>query len=134
MHIVKTVPYRMFTFSSSMDRPYSSVQCHVCGWLATGGHDADKTYRKADKHKCRKSSFGWLHRAYGVPAWRGMRVEYDGHAGRILSARGAYLMIEFDEPHEYHGKRGIVHPTWRMVYKTPWGEFDFGQAKWGGTF
>lgn len=61
-------------------------------------------------------SLEYIRKSYGVPAWRGGRVEYTGDGapkfGTISGARGSYLRISFDS-----GKRlGLYHPTWEIRY------------------
>lgn len=57
-------------------------------------------------------SLSYIRDTYKVPARWGVRVTIDGEPGRILSARGPYLMVLFD------GDRRPLpcHPTWRVVY------------------
>lgn len=58
----------------------------------------------------------WIRKTYGVPARRGMRVEYSGEGrpelGTILSANGSHLNIRLD------GVRHAMpfHPTWKLRY------------------
>ncbi len=61
----------------------------------------------------------WIRDNYGVPAKRGGRVEFTGHAeaklGTITSAKGAHLNIRLDGT-----KRARpFHPTWELRYLTP---------------
>jgi hypothetical protein len=61
-------------------------------------------------------SMEWIRKTYGVPAKRGMRVEYNGggrkEMGTIRSASNGKLNIQLD---------GInhtmpLHPTWELRY------------------
>lgn len=65
-------------------------------------------------------SMDYIRRAYGVPAKRGGRVAYTAAEkavqGTIVSARGHYLRVRWDESGLTHS----MHPTWMLVYlKTP---------------
>jgi hypothetical protein len=61
-------------------------------------------------------SLEYIRKSYGVPAWRGARIEYTGNGraepGTISGARGAYLRIRFDSGR----KLGLYHPTWEIRY------------------
>jgi hypothetical protein len=65
----------------------------------------------------------YIRRTYGVPAKRGMRVEYmsgrdyELMQGVIVGSKGARLRIRLD------GDRcsGIYHPTYNLVYFAPTG-------------
>jgi hypothetical protein len=56
----------------------------------------------------------YIRDTYHVPAKRGMRVEANGHLGRIVGAPGGYLKIKID----MHKKPELYHPTWHMIYFT----------------
>ena len=56
----------------------------------------------------------YIRDTYHVPAKRGMRVEANGEAGRIIGAQGGYLKIKMD----MRKKPELYHPTWHMVYFT----------------
>jgi len=61
-------------------------------------------------------SIEWIRKNYGVPAKRGMRVEYTGDGkpelGTICGARGAHLSIRMDSV-----KHAMpFHPTWKLRY------------------
>lgn len=66
----------------------------------------------------------YIRQTYGVPAKRGMRVEYmsgrdyELMQGVIVGSRGAHLRIRLD------GARhsGLFHPTYNLVYFTPEGK------------
>lgn len=70
-------------------------------------------------------SMDYIRRTYGVPAKRGMRVEYmsgrdlELMEGTIVGSRGARLRIRLD------GAKvtGIYHPTYNLVYRTDAGDF-----------
>ena len=58
----------------------------------------------------------YIRDAYKVPARRGARVEFNGHAypkvGTITGSMDARICVRMDgEKHT-----GIYHPTWRMRY------------------
>jgi hypothetical protein len=129
---VHTVPFRDFRFTTSSDRPRRSVRCLRCGWVRRG--NGDDVWKLSDTHKCKPGQFDYVRGAYGVPAARGRRITYDGIPGRITSAKGAYVVVRFDEPHFSYGRQGACHPTSCMVYHTPWGDFDFSQAQWEKWF
>ena len=61
-------------------------------------------------------SMDYIRRAYGVPAKRGGRVSYTAAEkavqGTIVSARGHYLRVRWDESGMTHS----MHPTWMLVY------------------
>jgi len=62
-------------------------------------------------------SFPYIQQAYGVPANKGVRVEYTGgkepRQGTITDVEGAHLMIRLDgDPDE----TGPYHPTWELRY------------------
>lgn len=57
---------------------------------------------------------GYVRRAYGVPANRGMRVIADGKPGVITSFAGARLRIRLDG----ETRPDLWHPTWRITYLT----------------
>lgn len=60
----------------------------------------------------------WVRKNYGVPAQRGMRVEYTGDGkvemGTIRSASGGRLNIQLDTAK--HSCQ--FHPTWELRYLT----------------
>ena len=64
-------------------------------------------------------SMDYIRRAYGVPAKRGGRVSYTAAEkavqGTIVSARGHYLRVRWDESGMTHS----MHPTWMLVYLKP---------------
>ena len=65
-------------------------------------------------------SMAHIRQTYGVPAKRGMRIEYSGNLdksgkprlGTIAGSAGERLRIRMDgEP-----RTGIYHPTWKIKY------------------
>ena len=58
----------------------------------------------------------WVRKTYGVPAKRGVRVEYTGEIspqiGTITSAKDGYIRVRMDGDNY----SGIYHPTWEMRY------------------
>jgi len=57
-------------------------------------------------------SMKYIRDTYGVPAKRGMRIEYhqpgfDVYVGRITSARGSCLWVDGSM---------VLHPTYQIVY------------------
>lgn len=70
----------------------------------------------------------YIRRTYGVPAKRGMRIEYMSGRdyelmdGTIVGSKGGYLRIRLD------GNRhsGLFHPTYNLVYFTPNGRHSTG--------
>ncbi|MEO8298778.1 MAG: hypothetical protein ABI574_13325 [Burkholderiales bacterium] len=62
-------------------------------------------------------SLKYIRSAYGVPARRGVRIEFTGEPGRtqpgeVRAASGAYLRVRFDgDPAMY-----TLHPTWGVKY------------------
>ena len=63
-------------------------------------------------------SMDYIRKAYGVPAKRGMRVEYTGESdpvfGTIVGSDGHYLRIKIDG----WTYIGSFHPTDRIIYPT----------------
>ena len=61
-------------------------------------------------------SLEYIRKSYGVPAWRGGRVEYTGGRetkyGTISGARGALVRIRLDG----EKRLGLYHPTWELCY------------------
>ena len=62
-------------------------------------------------------SLEYIRSYYRVPAKRFARVEYTGgpgppRQGKITGARGARLLIRFDDD----GKTYVFHPTWEITY------------------
>lgn len=61
-------------------------------------------------------SIAWIRKSYGVPAYRGGRVEYTGEErselGTITGTCGGHLRIRLD------GVRHSMpfHPTWELRY------------------
>jgi len=135
---VRTVPFSQFRFESNSAAPRSRVRCLRCGWTTSGAY-AETVYPKADRHECKRTRFDYVRRAYGVPAARGRRVTWDGRPGRITSGAGNYIRIRLDEPYmqyfaahnrELPQQSVLAHPTCRLVYHTPWGDYDFSEAQW----
>lgn len=58
-------------------------------------------------------SMSWIRTVYNVPAKRGMKVNVDGTAGVIISAKRGYIMVRFDG----HRMALPCHPTWRVEYE-----------------
>lgn len=57
-------------------------------------------------------SMQYIRDYYRVPVKRGIRVCVNGKPGRITSARGAHIMVRFDDK-----KYSIpCHPTWCVEY------------------
>lgn len=63
-------------------------------------------------------SLEYIRKTYGVPAKRGVRVEYTGRGkpelGTIKGAKGARVLVLLDG----HRHNGIFHPTWMLKYLT----------------
>ena len=57
----------------------------------------------------------FIRRNYGVPARRGMPIEFDGMKCRILGAGGSRLSVVMNDP-KWPGRKGLLHPTWRAIY------------------
>lgn len=61
-------------------------------------------------------SMKYIRRTYGVPAKRGVRVEFTDSTGSvfgtIVGSSGQYLRIRWD----HSGRTSNIHPTWNMVY------------------
>lgn len=55
----------------------------------------------------------YIRTAYQVPAKRGVRIQFEGRAGTIVGAEGAYLLIRLDG----EKKVGKYHPTWNISYE-----------------
>lgn len=55
---------------------------------------------------------GYVRDYYGVPAWPGGEVEFDGTHAVITGFTGAYVLILRDGDTE----SVPVHPTWHMTY------------------
>lgn len=66
-----------------------------------------------------KGSAEYVRRWYKVPAKRGVRVVVDGKPGVITGFHNQYLRVRFDG-NKYADP---CHPTWRVTYLTPEGEF-----------
>ena len=63
----------------------------------------------------------YIRETYGVPAYVGARIKFEGRAGVIDGAYGAYLNVRLKG-----GKRNIrLHPTWHVEYE-PKGEGSEG--------
>jgi hypothetical protein len=59
---------------------------------------------------------------YGVPAEVGVRVTCNGKPGTITGFVGQYLAVKIDgEP-----RATPWHPTWRVTYHTPDGDYVTG--------
>ena len=57
--------------------------------------------------------FEYIRKTYGVDAYAGKEIRFDGSLGVIKGARGNYLEILLDKrPLE----ELLVHPTWEMEY------------------
>jgi hypothetical protein len=64
-------------------------------------------------------SMDYIRRTYGVPAKRGVRVQFTDATksvqGTIIGSRGQYIRVRWDETGFVH----TMHPTWMMVYLKP---------------
>jgi hypothetical protein len=64
----------------------------------------------------RVMGIAWIRKSYGVPAYRGGRVEYTGGKGSVFGtiagANGQYLSVRFDG----RKRPAILHPTWNVRY------------------
>lgn len=54
----------------------------------------------------------FVRESYGVPAYRGSRVKFDGKPAVIVAARGGYLHLRV----KGLNRIAICHPTWHMEY------------------
>ncbi len=65
------------------------------------------------------TSLSWIRGYYGVPAFRGRPVTFEGRPGRITGSSGPHLLVRLDDC-DYPL---ILHPTWHVQYppyvKTP---------------
>jgi len=69
-------------------------------------------------------SMKWIRETYGVPAKRGVRIEFQPdnegkrpYRGTITSAKGGYLRVRRDgETRTYPAP---FHPTWGLTYFSP---------------
>jgi hypothetical protein len=60
------------------------------------------------------SSMEYIRKTYNVPAKRGARIRFQGRkVGRILSARGPHLRVQWDG---LPRRTGLIHPTWAVEY------------------
>lgn len=64
--------------------------------------------------------FQYVRDYYGVPAYKGGRVRYEGgdapREGVITRAGGAHFYIQFDD---CDFESGPFHPTWKLDYLDP---------------
>jgi hypothetical protein len=51
---------------------------------------------------------------YGVPAYRGARIEYEGRPGIITASSGQHLRLCLDDSHG--ASTGPYHPLWHIDY------------------
>jgi hypothetical protein len=103
-----TMPRPIFFRSSPAE-----VLCLRCGWR--------RKPQRGITHRCRVSRFEHVRNRYGVPAARGRRISFDGRPGQITSSRGKYIAVRLDDA---PGRTLLLHPTWRVLYYAPWGDFD----------
>ena len=57
-------------------------------------------------------SMKYIRDTYGVNAFRGAPIVFDGKPGRIVCAKGQYLRVMIDGERQSR----LVHPTWHMHY------------------
>ncbi len=57
-------------------------------------------------------SLAWIRRNYGVPAFRGTRITFQGRRGVITCGKGKYLRVWLDG----EKKAVSLHPTWEVEY------------------
>lgn len=58
-------------------------------------------------------NFEYIRDTYGVPARKGIRVEFQGKGGVITGAKNGKVEIRLDG--EKH--KGLYHPTWELTYE-----------------
>jgi hypothetical protein len=54
----------------------------------------------------------YIRNNYRVPAYKGVKITYQGEPGEIVGGTGAYLLVKV--PGEKHSLR--CHPTWEIEY------------------
>jgi hypothetical protein len=55
---------------------------------------------------------GWHRAQYGVPAYIGRRIKFEGKPGKITGFRGPHLLAKVEGyPHTVP-----LHPTWEVEY------------------
>lgn len=59
-------------------------------------------------------SFDHINKFYGVNAYKGRRVRYEGKLGTIVGFYGSYIKVHFDGDHV--SIQVNFHPTWKMEY------------------
>lgn len=69
-------------------------------------------------------SLPWIRKAYGVPAFRGRMVRFEGTIGFVTSAAHApHVSVRLLDGIEQYGLRrsqvSPFHPTWHMDYFNP---------------
>lgn len=65
---------------------------------------------KSDSHIT--MSLKYIRDYYGVPAYRGAKIFFNGREGRITSAKDAHLRVKFPDKKNTQ----IIHPTFNVKY------------------
>ena len=58
----------------------------------------------------REDKYQYVRDAYGVPNKYGATVRFEGCEGKVVGARGAYIVVKFPEEKRTH----LLHPTWHV--------------------
>lgn len=104
--------------AQSIDRVWDQIG-HDLGW---NDHNmrTDRPYSGQPHTSAGGSmSLEYIRKTYGVPAKRGVRIEYGGGSdgprfGTITGASGMHLMVKMDDRKD----TAPFHPTWNIRYLT----------------